>query len=210
MNKKWEHKLRNELNAKLFGPRFERIFSILKEKPANRITGKDKSALYKALAPIVHDALKGRYKAELEGRTTKSFKLRANSPSKRKEAIRKKIKANESHTGNKFRKLIYTLWDKDNKCIYVGQTKRGLPEIVSKDERLYRQAVRLKIFRTAQTKLDRYEGIAYHVLTPEGHKKPKFNKIHTKNARKRCPFCRTERKVRAEICRALVLKRTGV
>ena len=212
MKKKWEHTLRKELNAKLFQPRLERVLGILKEEPAKKISGKDKRDLYKALKPIVHRALKGRYKAELEGNQHKSFKLNAHSPSKRREAIKKKIKAYESYTGVKFKKLIYTLWNKNKECLYVGQTRRGLPEIVSKKEDLYKQAVRLKIYSTIQKKLDRYEAIAYHVLTPKGRIKPRFNEIHTKNAKKKCPFCRTERKVRAEICRALVLimpKRAG-
>jgi hypothetical protein len=205
MKKGWEHRLRRELNQRLFSPRLERILGILKEKPVKKITGEDRRALYVALKPIVHKAIRDKYKTELESNASKAFKLTAYSPRRRREAIKEKIRAYDSQKGIRFRRLIYTLWDNKRECLYVGQTKRGLPEIVAKRAGLYRQAVRLKIYSTGKKKLDRYEGIGYHVLTPKSKIKPRFNEIHTKNAKKKCPFCRTEDKIKKEICRALVL-----
>jgi hypothetical protein len=210
--KKWEVKLRRELKERLFQPRLNRILDIIKDKTPRKIRGRDKRAIHLSLKPLIHKAIRERYKTELNGRDTKSFKLMGNPPSQRKDEIVQKIKKYEKERGKRVHRLIYTLWGVHNECLYVGQTKRGLREIVAKKDSLYKQSVRLKLFLTEKKKLDRLEGIAYHVLAPKTMPRPKFNSIHTKNAKNKCPFCQTDRKIRKEISRALVLvmpKRTS-
>jgi hypothetical protein len=203
--KKWEIQLRRELNERLFQPRLRRILALLNAKPPKRIGGRDKRAITKSVRPFIHEAVSSRYKTELNRLLKKSFKLKIYPPSERKDEIVQKIEKYEEARGKRIHRLIYTLWNERNECLYVGQTKRGLTEIVAKEGRLYKESVRLKLFFTNKNKLDRYEGIAYHVLAPRLRAKPKFNSIHTKNAQEKCPFCQAERRISKEISRALVL-----
>ena len=203
--KKWEVRLKKELDEKLFQPRLKRILDILKGKEPRKISGKDKRAIHSSLRPIIIRAIRENYCKEFDDLATKPFKLAAYPPSQRKDKIIGKIKKYEEDRNKRVRRLIYSLWNNENRCLYVGQTKRGLPEIVAKGDSLYRQSVRLKVHLTDKKKLDRHEGIAYHILAPEGKPRPKFNAIHPKNAREKCPFCRIERTIRGEINKSLVL-----
>jgi hypothetical protein len=207
--KRWEVHLQRALYKGLFQPRLRRIVALLNEKSPKRIGSKDKRAINKSIKPLIHKAVSSRCRIELKGLKTKSFKLKLYRPGQRKDKIVQKIKKYEEARGKRIHRLIYTLWNDQNECIYVGQTKRGLPEIVGKRGRLYKESARLKLFFTDKNKLDRYEGIAYHVLAPRLKSKPKFNRIQTKNARYHCPFCQKERRIRKEISRALVLVMPG-
>jgi len=210
--KRWEVQLRRELTEKLFRPRLERILALLKAKAPKRIGGRDKRAINWSIKPLIHKAVRARYRAELNSLKTKPFSLKHYRPRQKKDKIVQKIKKYEEDRGKRVHRLVYTLWNDRNECLYVGQTKRGLPEIVAKEDKLYKESARLKLFFTHKKKLDRYEGVAYHVLAPREQPNPKYNKSHPKNAQKKCPFCQTERRIKKEINRALMLvmpKRAG-
>ena len=164
--KRWEVQLRRELSRRLFQPRLQRILALLKAKPPTRIGGSDKMAINKSVRPLIHKAVGSRYRAELNSLKTKAFNFKSYPPGQRRDKIVQKIKKYEEARGKRIHRLIYTLWNERNDCLDVGQTKRGLPEIVAKESRLYRKSIRLKLFFTDKNKLDRYEGIAYHVLAP--------------------------------------------
>jgi hypothetical protein len=204
--KRWEVKLRKELKEKLFQPRLERIVAHLKGDHPKRIGGRDKRDINKSIKRLIPQALRPKYRTELNSLkpSPKSFNLRIYPPNQRKVKIIQKIKKYEEDRGKRVRRLVYTLWNDGRECLYVGQTKRGLPEIVAKAGKLYKESARLKLFFTDKKKLDRHEGIAYHVLAPRKMSNPKFNRSHPKNAQK-CPFCQTESRIKKEIDRALVL-----
>jgi hypothetical protein len=199
-------KLRRELNERLFQPRRNRILDILKGRKPREISGRDKRAINSSLKPLIIEAIREGNRTELDGLETKPFKLAAYPPSQRKNKIIQKIKGFEKNRDKKVRRLIYSLWNDQKECLYVGQTKRGLPEVVAKGDALYKQSFRLKLHLTNnKKKLDRHEGIAYHIFAPVGKPRPKFNTIHPRNAREKCPFCKIERKIRREISRSLML-----
>ncbi|GEM_PF-5364957 len=205
---RWESDLTRELKSQLFETRLERITNILKGKSPKPITKKQKQNIKKHLRPLIIKALKKRYRTELKALKTKSWRISYKSTSETIEAIKKKITKYKEKEGIKARRLIYTLWENKRECTYVGQTERGVAEIVGKKSKkgLYKKANRLRIYLTDKKHLDRYEGIAYHILTPKGKKKPRYNNIQTKNAKKKCPFCKTERKIWREIDKAMVIK----
>lgn len=205
--KNWEIKIKQELKDRLLKPRVERILAILNGKKPKRLSQKEKRQIKKILHPLIEEAIRKKYKKELKKLQTKSFRLPPGSAHKTKDAIKRKINEYKTKKDIKLRRLVYTLWKDRNKCLYVGQTKRGLSEIISKRKRLYRESTILKIYLTDKSHLDRYEGIAYHVLVPKGKRKPKYNAIQSKNFRKKCPFCIIKRKVDREIDLSFVLKR---
>lgn len=203
----WEVKLEKELKNRLFKPRLQRILALAQRKEPKPISGKAKRRLIRDVRKIAEEPLREKYKDELKKLARKSFELGSGGAKETKKAIKDKTEKYEKKINKKLRRLIYALWKDMNECLYVGQTKRGLNEIISKKNDLYKESTGLKLYMPrSKTQLDKYEGIAYHVLAPKGKRKPKYNKVQSKNFKKRCPICRRIKRIEREINRAFVLK----
>jgi len=200
----WESQIRQELLEDLLRPRLNRIILLLKGKKPEKITAKQKKALKRRLRPLIIKALKRRYEKELKKRLIKRFNLKEKSADKKRKSIIDKI----NRYDEKMRKFIYTLWKDSKTCLYVGQTKIGVKEITYKRSPLLRASKWLKIYEVNKSvHLDRYEGIALHIFAPKGKEYPKFNRVHSPNAREKCPFCRMKKRVNREIDNAFVIVR---
>ncbi|MFA5031682.1 MAG: hypothetical protein WC614_01560 [bacterium] len=190
------------MRNKLLEPRLHRILDILADKTPKQLSGKQKGKLKNEIEVHIEKALKNRYKKEIERLKSKSFILRGSAPYTYYH-IKRKIPEYEEEKNQEIKRFIYTFW-RNKECLYVGQTKKGVSEILFKygKGRLFTNATKLKIYLTDKIHLDRYENIAYHVFAPSY----RYNLIHTKNRRKKCPFCKTKRKIDGEIDCAFVLK----
>lgn len=102
------------------------------------------------------------------------------------------------------RKFIYIFWGKEKKCLYVGESRRGIRRL-----RGYRRSIIFKEARKVEIRvpvpkgLAKLECMAIHIL------KPKYNEIKgpkRKYARK-CPICRNTKRIRKELRNVFAIKR---
>ena len=99
---------------------------------------------------------------------------------------------------------VYSFWNQDKKCVYVGRTGNGGTRPTSHFEKVWFPPVRrIKIYPTDSiSQLPKLECLAQHYFQP----KENTNKAATKKWTKACPLCEVHQLIEEELRRIFRLR----
>ena len=198
----YEKEFEKRLN-KLWNYRKDNLLAILGGKDKRRMSRKEREKEIKNLSDLAVETMIRNKKIKEEFNQTTGKIKRLKIP-----------KGNLQKRFNKFfqraikkihnRKFIYIFWGKEKKCLYVGESTRGIRRLRGyRRSIIFKEAKRVEIRVPVTKGLAKLECMAIHIW------KPKYNEIKgpgTKYARK-CPICKNTRRIKKELRSVFAIKK---